>query len=357
MRKLLVLLSAIAFVVAFTVPAVAADWAWYGHARMLTFQTDLDKYKSGLGVDDSDLTWDKSTSGRFGANVKAGEVTGRFEAKMSDDTALRLLYGTWNFGAGALTVGQTYGPVNFFPSGMVYGDNSMVSYGAPYGGRVPQIMLTLMGGALKIALIKPNVVSAGTPTETDTTLPKIELAYKLKAGPASLYFFAGMNSHDDNTIVGTTETEVSVDSNVFGVGFRIPFGPLYINGNVYMSTNPGNYGLATTAAVSSAALDAAGCVQDADSMTYALIVGYKISDMLKFEAGYGFVDGEQTVDGVTSENEKTFMYAQLPITLAKNVFIIPEIGSADFGDLKATGSAAVDQGEMSYFGAKWEIRF
>jgi len=36
MRKLLVLLSAVAFVVAFTVPAMAADWSFYGSARMST---------------------------------------------------------------------------------------------------------------------------------------------------------------------------------------------------------------------------------------------------------------------------------------------------------------------------------
>ena len=357
MRKLLVLLAAVAFVVAFTVPAVAADWAWYGHARMLTFQTDLSKEKSGLGVDDSDLGWDKSTSGRFGAKAKAGAVTGQFEAKMSDDTGLRLLYGSWNFGAGRLNVGQQYGPVNFFPSNMVYGDNSMVSYGAPYGGRVPQIELGIAG--FQIALLKPNVKSAvgATPTETDTTLPKIELSYNLKLGFGSLYFFAGMNTHDDNTIVGTAETEKSVDSNVFGVGFRVPLGALYVNGNVYMSTNPGNYGLATTSAVSSAELNAAGSVQDVDSMTYALIVGYKISDMLRVEAGYGFVDGEITVDAVTCSNEKTFYYAQLPITLAKNVYITPEIGKADFGDKKETGLPDAKLGDLSYFGAKWEIRF
>jgi len=358
MRKLLIVLAAFAFVAAYTLPAMADDqWDFYGSARVLTFFTTESKEASGLGVEDEDFTHDLSGSARtVGAKVKAGDIGGRLE--LGGTINLRLAYGTWNFGAGTLVVGHDYGPVNFFPSGMVYGDNSMVSYGAPYGGRHPQVKLKWAG--LQVALVQPNVVSgvAGV-TETDTSMPKIEAAYSLKAGPASLYFFGGVNSHDDVVIAGTTETATSIDSSVLGVGFKIPFGALYVNGDVYMATNPANYGLATTASTNKGAVpNAAGTgVEDCDSLTYAVIVGFKISPMLKIEGGYGFSSGETEVGGVTSEDEKTFMYVQLPITVAKNVTLTPEFGTVDYGDLDVTGAASVEQGDMSYWGLRWKIDF
>ncbi len=358
MRKLLIVLAAFAFVVAYTVPVMAAsEFSFYGHARMLTFNTSLSKEATTWGTtDDDDLTHVLSGSGRFGANAKAGDITGKWE--VSSTVGLRQIWANWKFGAGSLRVGQDYTPTNYFPSGMVYGDNSMVSYGACYASRQPQVKLIL--GGLQVALINTKVVSVAglTPDDTDTSIPKIEVAYSLKLGPVSLKVFGGMNSHDDVAIAGTTETTYSVDSSVFGVGFSIPVGALYIKGNVWTAQNPANYGLATTAPAGNAAtLNAAGTgVEDAESMAYAFVFGYKISDMIKLEAGYGYVDGEVSVGGVSTESEKTFFYFQAPITLAKNVWIIPEIGSADYGDT-TTGTVKTKNGDMNYWGAKWEIRF
>ena len=358
MRKLLIVLAAFALVAAYTLPAMADDqWDFYGSARVLTFSTDKSKEASGLGVDDDDFTHDQSGSARtIGAKVKAGDISARFEA--GGTLNLRLSYATWNFGAGALRVGQDYTPGDFFPSGMVYGDNSMVSYGAPYTGRIPQVKLLL--GGLQVALIKPNVVSVAglAPTDTDTSMPKIEAAYSLKLGPVALKVFGGVNTHDDVVITGTTEKTYSVDSNLFGVGFKVPVGALYINGDVWMSTNPANYGMTTKASAGNAAtLDAAGTgVEDAESMVYALVVGYKISPMIKLEGGYGYADGEVTVGGVKTEAEKTFMYVQAPITLAKNVYITPEFGTVDYGDV-TTGTVKTKKGDMSYFGLRWMINF
>jgi hypothetical protein len=341
MRKLLIVLAAFAFVVAYTVPAMAAsEFSFYGHARMLTFNTTVSEEASATGYEDTDLGWNTSGSGRFGCRAKAGDIRGRWE--VGTEVNLRLLYAYWEFGAGKLLVGQDYTPGDFFPSGMVYGDNSMVSYGAAYSGRRPQVKLLLMNDALQIALVEPS--TAGLAGETDTTIPKIEAAYSLKAGPASLVIFAGMNTADQ---VDAADDAVSVDSNVFGVGFKIPLGALYLNGDVWMSTNPGNYGMTTNGGIGTATVD----VEDCDTMAYALVVGYKISDMLKIEAGYGFASDELG----DASSEKSIMYVQLPITLAKNVWIIPEIGSVDYGDLE--NAVTVDQGDMSYWGAKWEIRF
>jgi predicted porin len=351
MRKLLVVLAAFAFVLAYTLPAMADDqWDFYGSARVLTFNTTVSEEASGLGVEDEDLTHVESGSARtIGARVKAGDISARFEA--GGTLNLRLAYATWKFGAGSLRVGQDYTPGDYFPSGMVYGDNSMVSYGASYTGRIPQVKLLL--GGLQVALIQPNVRSAAGlagVNDTDTSMPKIEVAYSLKLGPAALKFFAGVNTHDDVVIAGTSETTYTVDSNLFGVGFSIPFGALYVKGNVWASTNPANYGMATLAPAANAATYVAAddSVEDADSMAYALVVGYKVSDMIKLEGGYGYVDGEVG----DTDAEKTFMYVQVPITLAKNVVLTPEFGAVDYGEVND-----VEQGDMNYWGLRWMINF
>ncbi len=358
MRKLLIVLAAFAFVVAYTLPAMAAsEWGFYGQARVLTFNTTKSKEATTWGTEDDDLTHVLSGSARtLGANVKAGDISGKFEA--GGTLNLRLAHATWKFGAGALRVGQDYTPGDYFPSGMVYGDNSMVSYGASYTGRIAQVKLLL--GGLQVALIQTNVVSVAglAPTETDTAIPKIEVAYSLKLGPASLKFFGGMNTHDDVVVVGTTETTYSVDSSLLGVGFSIPVGALYVKGNVWVSQNPANYGMVTTApAGSGAALNTAGTgVEDAESMAYALVLGYKISDMITLEGSYGYVDGEVTAAGVKTEAEKTFFCITAPITVAKNVILTPEIGAMDFGDT-TTGTVKTKNGDWNYWGLRWRINF
>lgn len=354
MRKLLIVLAAFAFVVAYTLPAMADDeWDFYGSARILTFNVTKSKEVT-KNIEDEDFGHELSGSARtIGANVKSGDIRGRLE--LGGTVNLRLAYAYWQFGAGKLLVGHDYTPLNWFPSGQVYRDASMVYYGAVYDGRRPQVKLLLMNDALQIALVQPNAVSAQKATtgvnvlDTDTSMPKLEVGYSLKLGPVNLFIFAGMNSSDDQLITGTTEQTTTIDSNVFGVGFKIPIGALYVNGDVYMATNPKNFGMATLPKTNQGAVaKSATEVEDCDNMTYALVFGYKISDMLTIEAGYGYTEGETSLGGITSKDAQTFTYVQLPITLAKNVVLTPEVGVIDYGDLEVTGAPAVEQGDESY---------
>jgi hypothetical protein len=100
-----------------------ADWAFYGSVRMWTSWEDWDSnaptrtdfgapgtkrsgsYSVGTSkFDDSDLWWGMQYNARIGANVKWGNVGGRFEyghlnsegSGTGADTAhVRLLYGDW----------------------------------------------------------------------------------------------------------------------------------------------------------------------------------------------------------------------------------------------------------------------
>jgi hypothetical protein len=353
MRKLLVLLSAVAFVVAFTVPAMAADWGFYGSARMGTFQNDVTP--AGLNPQsDDDLTWDLQGNSRIGADVKAGAIGGKFE--YGTGINLRQLFGTWNFGGGTLLLGQTYTPLFYLVSNQVAaGDNDLVGYGGIYAGRQPMAQLAM--GPLKIALVKPAApAAAATVTgagDVDVSLPKLEVAYSFKAGPFSLKPMLGYATYDE--VIVATQQGYGIDSYILGLGFSGGFGAVSVKGSVYMGTNVGNYGFAQTAPGAAGWSVASNKVQDNDSMGYQLIVGFKASDMIGLEFGYGAVESELDAPGV-NESDASSYYVNAVINLAKGVMIIPEIGKFDKGETTTAG-VKTENGDTTYFGAKWQINF
>jgi hypothetical protein len=350
MRKLLIVLVAAAFVVGFTVPAIAADWGFYGSSRMTTFMFSDSKELTGTGYDDDDLTWALQPNSRIGAKVKAGDVGGHFE--YGTGINLRILYGTWNFGAGSLLVGQTYTPVNLFYSAQVCpylgaGDDNMLPYGGVYDGRRAMLQLSMAG--LKVALIQPstaNIIAANT--DTDTTIPKIEASYSIKLGPAALSLVGGYNSYDETNTA--TDKDESVDSYIIGLGFNVGLGAAYVKGDVYTGQNLGPYGL-WQAGADDPTWDGTA-VKDCDTMGYLLVAGFKVSDMFSLEAGYGHNEHELDVTG-SKDDETNAYYVQATINLAKGVSIVPEIGKIDF----KKNAADADEGDTTYYGAKWQINF
>jgi hypothetical protein len=359
MRKLLIVFAALALVAGSAIPVLATDWSFYGKAAMFTYMNDVSKEKTG-NVDDSDLVWTGfNSSNRLGFNAKGDDIGANFEVGIDMNYAgdansfhVRTAYGWWNFGAGKLTLGQQYGPACFFPSGFIRGDNSLVSYGAVYSARIPQIKLTM--GGFNVSLIETNKAGAlGGANDQDVSIPKIEASYDIPVGPVALHIFGGYNSYEDVVIAGTTETSYDIDATIFGIGFKFATGPFYLNGDLWMAQNPGNYGMAQDNSITKATLTGT-TVNDADSMVYAAILGYKVTPMITLEAGMGVISNELEAGGVTAEAETTTIYLQAPITLAKGVSITPEVGTIDYGDIKpGTG----ERGDITWYGARWLIVF
>ena len=346
MKKLLVLLAAGAFVLGLTLPAMSADWSFYGSSRLSTFFDSDSEEVSGTGYDDDDLTWSLQGNSRIGANVKAGNIAGRFEYGSGPN--LRLLYGTWNFGAGSLLVGQSYTPWNYFISNQVYGgDQDLLPTGGMYDGRRPMIQLSSHG--FKLALVQPNTATLGGygQVDTDTSIPKIEASYAFNAGPAKLSLFGLYNTFD---AVDAANNEEGVDSYGLGFGFMMPFGAAYLNGNIWMGQNIGASGIWNFGA-DDPTWDGTSIV-DNDTTGYALVAGFKMSDAISFELGYGSTMNELDVSGA-DEDEATALYAQATINIAKGFTVTPEIGKIDYKE----DAAGNDQGDTTYFGAKWQINF
>lgn len=361
MKKFIVIFAAIAMVGAFAFTAAAADWAFYGSSRMETFSKDVSKEITGTTFDDTDTTWDLQGNARLGANVNAGDVYGRFEMAMNDEgLGLRILWGEWNFGGGKLGVGQTYTPLTVLYSNQVVGaDADLLGYGAIYHGRRPMIQLTF--GSFKIALVEPIVTGAtlGSPAgtlvgvETDTTLPMIMANYKFKSDTFFVEAFGGYASHDQ---VAAADKEYSIDSYLIGVGFNVNLGAAYIKANIYLAQNNAALGAVEAEAPNAIYNATNDSFEDTDTLGYIAVVGFKVSDTLTIEAGYGATKHETDFNTVELEDNAQSYYVNATIILAPGVFVVPEIGKLDLDDISLAGMST-PQGDTTYFGLKWQINF
>ena len=372
--------------------ASAADWNFYGSARINTFYTDFENspfqspnslaaFGSIAGDDTKNYEQGLQGNARIGARVKVSDsLSGRFEyGAQSGNANVRLLYGEWNFGAGSLLVGKNYTPLLFPYSNQVYsidslgkGDHNMSTFGMLYGQRRAQVRLKF--GGFQIAAVDcPTLVyrdknNGGHPfglhasqPDTELNFPSIQAKYKFdfKNGHIS---FAG--AYQTFEVLNGTQT-YDVDSYILGVGGRLNVGPAYFKGNFWGGQNVGNQAdilvsgalWSTTGNANSSNFDGDGFglakydgtkIVDRDAYAALLVAGVEIRKGLYLEAGYGYVATELDEAAAEKDDAQT-LYIQSTIFLAPGVFITPEIG---YCDMKQK-----DQPEITYYGIKWQINF
>ncbi len=327
-----------------TVSAPAAEWNFYGSARVATFQVETDT--SGSEIDNYQQSL--HSNARIGAKVRVSDtLSGTFEYGASGGNAnLRKLFGEWDFGAGKLLVGQTYSPLNWAYSNQVFGtDNNLKAHGMIYSGREPMLQLTL--GGFQIAAIQPDTDDLGTGYATETDRPAIEAIYTFAFDFVTLAVGGGYSTYD---IINGAVT-YDIDSHVLAASARFKIGAAFLNTVAFTGQNVGNL-IALSVSGDNRwddgfAVISGTRVLDNDSMGYGLAAGYKFNNMFTFEAGYGFVTSE--IDTVAGDDDARTYYANATVTLAPGVFFVPEIGRFD-------GVEAGDT-ETTYYGIKWQINF
>jgi hypothetical protein len=360
MKKLLIVLA----VLLLAAPTMAAEWNFYGSARFATFSVDADPDLPGVDSD-RDTRWNQQGNSRIGATVKFNdEIGGGFEYSHSGgNVGVRKMYGTYNFGAGELLIGQDYTPSSsYFYSNSVYdSDGDLLGVGQFYVGRVPMIQLKF--GNLKLAFIDPNtkgevfttesLVAYNSVTDTvgtftgdgDTTIPKIEASYRFKGEMFFVDFFGGYQTYE----VESGPQSYDVDSYVVGIGAGLNFGPVFFNAGFHMGENLGNYGAYNpTGLLDEAVVIDGGNLEDQEGMGYLGVLGFKANDMLTIEAGYGREESEIR----DFEQDATQYYLNATINITKGFFIVPEIGMIEVSE---DGVSA--EPEIFYAGAKWQINF
>jgi hypothetical protein len=382
MKKLIAIFA----VLLLAAPAFAADWAFYGSQRMATFYVydDYGDFPVNGEDDDWGLQWDFQANSRLGAKVKADKVNGHIELglKGSDggdiDVGTRRAYGTWKFADNAsLKVGKDYSPVTRFISSQVFGsDDGLLGSGNFYGKRPGMIGLQIGGfeiaaitNALKtsgysITLADGTVVTAPgvqpANSDLDNNFPKLEASWLLKLGSFDIRPFGGfqyfmVSSTDTTKAAGTLTDDIDVYSYVVGIDSMINIGAFYIGGQVAYGINWDNANWAnarTGTAGSWALLSNADDVKDTTSYTAMLVAGLKFTDTLAFEVGGGYRADDPDLNDV-DKDEMWQIYANVTITMAPGVYLIPEAGYLD----KMDNFAGEDEGYQWYAGAKWQIDF
>jgi len=354
MKKFFVMLAAVAFVVAFTAPSFAAEWSFYGSARVSTFWASED-FGDGIDAtgsdDDFDLGHSLQGNSRFGANVKAGDnLTGKVEMGTSASTVnTRVIWGEYDFGGFKLGVGQNYTPLNFFISNQVFGgDTDMLPYGGIYNGRRPMVQAKF--GGFKVALVTPqnNGLDSFAVADEDVTIPLIEAAYSFKVAGLSLDLQGGYQTY---SVVNAADDDYDVTSYIVAIGGSYNMGPFYFAANYWMGQNVGNMNM-WQQGFSQASFDVVDeDVLDNDGYGYLIVAAFTLSDMVRFEAGYG--SSSFDVDSADEKDDTSAYYVQATINLAKGVSIVPEIGNVNYGD----DSLGADEGSTTYYGLKWQISF
>ena len=370
MKKFTILFAAIALV-CFAVPAMAVDWNFYGSARMATFWDSFDfgDGTNAAGTDDEDagLTWALQGNSRLGAKVKAESVSGRLELALTSSNThdgavgTRLIYGEWDFGAGKLRVGKGYTPSSQFISGQVHNaDLGLLGVGTNYGRRPGA--LQLMFGGFTVALIEANDsnVSGFVTGDPDVYLPKIEVGWGMAFDTWNFGLMGGAQTitvEDVTNATGGTD-DIDVTSYILGGNAGVNFGPAYVKGAVSFGQNWGNArwsdlgGLGFSTAAAAGQWDGDDDLDDSESFQGAIVGGMKVSDMLSFEAGWGYRYADSDVSG-TDKDEAWAAYGQAVIVLAPGVYVIPEVGYYDYMD-DVFGD---DEGDQFYLGGKWQIDF
>jgi len=365
MKKLIVAVAALALMAG---SAYAAEWNFYGSARVATFYSDVDTINT-TAASTKNISEAVQSNSRIGAKVKVSdELSGRFE--YGTGVNVRLLYGEWNFGAGKFLAGQDYTPVYTEGPAQVYNtDNGLIGWGLAYGSRKAQLKLTF--GNFEIAAVAPNTnFTTGTVngsganvafnaagSTTEVKLPQFQASYKFAGDNWMVKGIAGFQTFEVNT--GTATASQDVTSYVLGVVGDVSVGAFKLGAQVSGGDNAGNI----MAVDVNGSLTAAGgssnngmayyntvtnTVVDNEVIQWCAYGKYTMNDMFAVEVGYGAAKVEYDTAGSASD-EMTSYYIQAPITLAPGVFVIPEIGVVDYDE---TG-----QTETTYYGAKWMINF
>jgi hypothetical protein len=373
MKKLLIIFA----VLCLAAPAMAADWNFYGSARMATFYSIVDKDLNNDNDTVNRTQWDQQTNSRLGATVKVNDqIGGGFEYGTSGGNAnIRKLYGTYIFGGGSeLLLGQTYVPTGqyFYSNSVFDGDGDLLGVGQFYTGRVA--MVQWKTGGLKLAAVKANTpddAEAGTVGDLDPNgagyavdliIPKLEASYGFKGDAWFMDLYGGFQTYGLDYFEGNDPT---ITSWVGGVGGGMTFGAFYLNLGGHYAQNAGAYGaygsgLGGLRPINDDySIDANQNEIDNTGYGFLAVLGFNLSDTMTIEGGGGYEYAELDVDGPAGDGESVWqVYINSTINIAPGFFVVPEIGYAsyDYATVLVPGQDE-PKPNIFYAGAKWQINF
>lgn len=395
MKKFLAVIAS-ATLLAFAVPAMAQEatseerlaaleqefqcsMKFYGSVRMTTFwYRDNNDFNPGRDGNVTRLDHNMQGNSRIGGRMEVGDLRGHFEyghtGNPGNNVGLRTLSGEWNFGPGRLLLGQAETPTTFFTNAQAANsDACMLGWGSRYIGRQPMIQLSM--GGFKFAAVRTFQMgganfsdwSAGSANpaaspfamnDREVTIPQLQASYTVRAQGLTANIAGAWQTYDVvDTVNFASENKKSIDSYMVALGAIYSIGPAALFGDFQFGQNMDNIqGRANGGGISRPIWDGVS-MQDSDTFAFSLGARYRINDMIALEAAYGQSRSKVEANAVTWENTRKTYYLQMPITMARGVFIVPEAGVFDYGDREFTGLPDAPLGKQKYLGAKWQINF
>jgi hypothetical protein len=370
---------------------------------METFARYWSKETAGRGgnLDRDETVFEIGDSSRFGANFKAGNTSANVELRPfgggeggSTSSNFRQWWGQVDFTGWQLRVGQQSVLDGMFPPGCCIDEGSRQSAFGGWSGRVRQpglaAFIPIGQGTLKFGLFAPGdlgndgsgagTAGAGTAVVPipaaqqgiDEHVPQIQASYDIKLGPASLKFVGGYNTYDEiywTPSDASSDISYSIDSWILGGELQSQFGPFTLMWQIHYAVNPTAYkgrradSIGYTSGLNPRYDASSNTIQDAKEWGSFLRALYKMSDLVTWELGGGYVSQES--DGTASlpkiEDDGMFVYLNAQIFLSKTFRFTPEVGYFDARTRDTTpvgGTVAeIEQGDLWYWGAYWRIDF
>lgn len=319
----------------------------------------------------------------FGIGGAAGDPGG------PNNVSTRHIYGWWDINPEfTIMAGHSTTPISPLTPNQIMGTSYGLhviglGYGEFYSGRFEQVRLTYnlpeKMGRVEFCFIDPNVnttmpgaptLDAGTPGNSSTIVPRLELAAALYFGAFRIYPGVAWQEQSYDNVKG----DDSITSTLYSIGIAWGSGPFSFQGEFNAGQNWRNMrGLAyntsgnpvNSAANGGALVYSTGGktkVEDSNGMGWWVDFGWKTGPA-DIHLVYGMQNSDRdAVTGVSGKVDATsMMYGiSVPIDLAKGFRIRPEIFVYDDGDddqVGAIGNTKFDYGKELLAGVDFQITF
>lgn len=348
MKKLIVVLAALAVVVAFSAPAFAGATL---HVRALTdvgyrflskernvsgkqlttvfCNIPSHSYLKGLYISD-----DKKVGAHAEFSIKAVSHT--------NAVGLRYLYGWYKVGNCKLVAGQTdgwFGSLAFAPFqhlGLNYGKLLLLGWGLVYSDRFPQVRFEWESGGMgfSIAIVEPGA-SVGFFDATGTalgapyaTFPRFDLALKFVAGGFLTMPGFSFSQRKVQYPDGLPNFQEEVTTWCAWLPVKFTAGAFTVKAQGFYGINMGyEYTLFSTEVIAQSGND----FEDTTSYGGNLAVEYKIGAMT-LAAGGGVVYSKNDAWGPARDNTTRYMgFVSGRYQVTPNFYVHPEFSYYDYG--------------------------
>ena len=137
---------------------------------------------------------------------------------------------------------------------------------------------------------------------------------------------------------GVSNFSETLNAWVFGLGGEFNFGPMYLKPQASYYINGGSGGWLGGAAPGGGATQGAALrgtdVIDANSIMAMLAMGFSPTEQLTLELGGGYLYNKAKDSSVLDDQSFYEVYLQAVYAMAPGVYLVPEIGYRDYGDVR-----------------------